>query len=468
MNPESSSGRPEDKCGLFSIENYCGKHTAAELAYSGLVALQHRGQESAGMAFCDAGSVVVLKGMGLVTQVFPRGILSSCQANSILGHVRYSTTGSSNLANAQPLVARSADGYFLAVAHNGNLTNDHQLRQELLAEGHIFHATTDSEILLAYLFRYRRLGLVEAITRAMTLFRGAFSAVVMDGEKIAAFRDPHGFRPLVIGRLGEANIFASETCALDTVSATTIREVQPGEIVVSEKGRLSSVNTGACSRQAFCIFEYLYFARPDSNFGGKNVHLVRKAIGARLACRSLATDLDLVAPSPDSGISAAMGLAETMALPFEWAIFRNPYLGRTFIEPTSSEREIAARLKYSPISSIVKGKRVALVDDSLVRGTTARQITALLKKAGASAVHFFIAAPPYRYPCYYGIDIPVATELAVSGKELATLAAFIGADSVTFAALDDLYAALDDGAGGYCTACFDGSYPENSLLAVIS
>jgi amidophosphoribosyltransferase len=455
----NASERPREECGVFAVHNHLGSDTAAYLTYLGLLALQHRGQESAGMAYPGATGLQCRKGMGLVSSIFSREALVNQPARSVIGHVRYSTTGVSSVNNAQPLVARSARGGGIALAHNGNLSNNARLRDELLTAGHIFHATTDSETLLASLFHRRGGGLAEAARHTMSLAQGAYAAVVMDGEQMVAFRDPHGFRPLVMGRLDEAIVFASESCALDTTGAHLIGEVRPGEIVVVDPyGRISSCTPLPRVQESFCVFEFIYFARPDSNFQGKNVHQVRKAIGSCLA-RRVAPDLDMVIPSPDSGISAAMGLAEAAGLPLEWAVHRNPYQGRTFIKPSQEGRELAARLKYSPISGLVKGKRVAVVDDSLVRGTTARKLSALLREAGATAIHFYISAPPYTHPCYYGIDIPASAELAAAALDPEALAVAVGADSITFAAPDDLYAAVGYNKTGLCTACFTGDYP---------
>jgi amidophosphoribosyltransferase len=453
-----TGGRPRDKCGVFGIYNYNGPGNAAIITYLGLLALQHRGQESAGMAFPGLDGIQVIKGMGLVDNVFSRQDLDLIEADTILGHVRYSTTGSSYAANAQPLVARSYDQSGLALAHNGNLTNTRRLHDRLLGEGQIFHTTSDTEILLASLFRYRRQGLVDAIKKTMEIAEGAYAVVVMDGEQMAAFRDPAGFRPLVIGKLGGGFVFASETAALDTVGAVFLREVLPGEIVSAGPHGLQSFTTDVQQTRSLCIFEYVYFARPDSVIDGKSVHMVRKKVGSLLASR-INMDLDMVIPSPDSGVSAAMGLAEALGLPLEWAIHRNPYLGRTFIEPTQDEREMAVRLKFNPVKEVVAGKRVAIVDDSLVRGTTARVLTKLLRSAGAAEINLCIASPPYKNPCYYGIDIPVPAELAAAGSDFARLAEALGADSLTFAEPEDLYIAVEDDQSAYCTACFSGINP---------
>ena len=458
LNNRLTDLRPREKCGIFAIYNYHGPHNAAIITYLGLLALQHRGQESAGMAYNGVKGIQYIKDMGHVDSVFPRQVISSIEAHTILGHVRYSTTGSSSAVNAQPLVARSFDQTGIALAHNGNLTNTRRLHQKLLQEGQIFHTTSDTEILLTYLFRFRSQGLINAVKKTMAIVEGAYAAVIMNQEQLVAFRDPHGFRPLVIGKLGEAFVFASETAALDTVGATFLREVEPGEIVSVGPDGLKSTFGQSRPGRSLCIFEYVYFARPDSVIDGRSVYMVRKTVGSLLAGR-ISAGLDIVIPSPDSGVSAAIGLAETLKLPLEWAVHRNPYLGRTFIEPTQAERDLAVRLKFNPIKVLVKDKRVAIVDDSLVRGTTARVLTAMLRSAGAAEVHLCIASPPYKYPCYYGIDIPVASELAALDDNFNGLAASIGASSLTFAEPEDLYRALGNEDHAFCTACFSGIYP---------
>lgn len=452
-------GRPQEKCGIFAISNYRSPENAAIIAYLGLLALQHRGQESAGMAFNDNEGIQLVKGMGLVDHVFSRQELSLIKADTILGHVRYSTSGSSIVNNAQPLLARSYDQSGIALAHNGNLTNTKKLHNQLIENGHIFHTTSDTEVLLAYLFRFRRLGLVEAVRKTMEVVEGAYSAVILDNKNLFAFRDPNGFRPLVIGRLEDAYVLASESAAFDMVGAKFVRDVQPGEIVIIGPEGLSSAGIQCRREHSYCIFEYVYFARPDSVIDGRSVHLVRKKVGSLLS-RRLSAKLDMVIPSPDSGVSAAIGLAEALSLPLEWAIHRNPYLGRTFIKPAQSIREMAVRLKFNTISELIRGKRVALVDDSLVRGTTARVLTSLLLASGAAEVHLCIASPPYKNPCYYGIDIPVSEDLASQENNLDQLTESIGADSITFAEPEDLYIAIGMDRTELCTACFTGIYPE--------
>ncbi len=450
--------KPHEKCGIFAVCGYHGPLSAAYITYMGLLSLQHRGQESAGMAYLEEGNISALKGMGLVEQAFSNKILEEIAAPTVIGHVRYSTTGPSLIANAQPLIARTADHRGIALAHNGNLVNYRSLHGRLLEEGHIFHTTSDTEVMLFYIHLFRRAGLAEAVLKTMEIVKGAYAAVVTDGKKLIAFRDPNGFRPLVIGALGSAFIIASETAALDTVNAHLIREVAPGEIITVEPGGMVSVKTARSSNSSFCIFEYIYFARPDSVFNGINVHNTRKRIGALLA-RHYSPGLDMVIPVPDSGISAAMGLAEALGLPLEWAIHRNPYLGRTFIKPGQNEREMAVRLKLSPIRDIVKGKRIIVVDDSLVRGTTCRILIKLLFAAGASEVHLCIASPPFKHPCYFGVDIPATVELNACRDSSSSNSAF-GANSLVFAESQDLFQAAGLKPSQLCSSCFTGIYPD--------
>jgi len=466
LNDISPGGRPREKCGIFAVYNLDNPEKTSHISYLGLLALQHRGQESAGMAYQGTKGIECFKGMGLVENVFTRSVLNSIRAATILGHVRYSTTGSSEVDNAQPLLARSFNKTGIALAHNGNLTNTRRLYNEQIFDGQIFHTTSDTEIMLSYIFRYRHQGLVKAVQKTMDIVKGAYAAVIMDEEQVVAFRDPGGYRPLVIGRLGQAYVFTSETAALDAVGAVFLREIEPGEIVsVGPDGLNSLVTFQQGVKPSLCIFEYVYFSRPDSNIDGQSVHIVRKKVGSLLAGR-IPVIPDMVIPSPDSGVSAAMGLAEALDLPLEWAVHRNPYLGRTFIAPTRDEREIAVRLKFNPIARLVEGKKVAIVDDSLVRGTTARVLTRLLRNSGTAEVHLCIASPPYKNPCYYGIDIPVAAELAALESGFNQLEGSIGANSLTFSEPEDLYRALGKGKNEYCTACFSGEYKENNMNEV--
>lgn len=460
--PMINSDKPRDECGIFAVYNYeqgVEKRSlnAAQTVSLGLQALQHRGQESAGMTFRKDGQISSYKGMGLVGNCFSWKRLRETESKTVLGHVRYSTTGSSTFNNIQPLIVHSSEGYTLAVAHNGNLSNSAALWQNYLDMGHIFQTESDTEILIAFLFQNRKHGLQEAVTKLMYLAEGAFSVVAMTNDEMVAFRDPRGFRPLCIGRLNNGYVFSSETCALNNIGAEFEREIKPGEIVSVRDDRMSTLQVPPL-KPSFCIFEYIYFARPDSDLNGINVHQARKNIGARLATQ-IKSELDIIVPSPDSGVSAAMGMSEASGIPFDWGIYRNPYGGRTFINPGQESREMAARLKFSPISPLIKGKRVAVVDDSLVRGTTARQLSMMLRKAGAREVHFFIASPPYRHPCYYGIDIPLAVDLACSSEDTDKFANTISCDSLSYNTIEDLYAGIGMDRNNYCSACFDGNYP---------
>ncbi len=450
--------RPQDKCGVFGIYNYKGDANASTMAYYGLLALQHRGQESSGIAYNDQETISCIKGMGLVDHVFSSNALSKNSSTQAIGHVRYSTTGLSEEANAQPLLARSQDCSAYALAHNGNLTNTAELTNILLSEGQIFHTNSDTEIILAYIFRHRRLGLVESVKMAMRVIRGAYAVVVMNANEMVAFRDQNGFRPLVMGMLKETYVFASESSALDAIGASFIRDIEPGEIVHVGPQGICSTKAFTGQKSSLCIFEYIYFARPDSIVDGKSVYLARKKVGSLLA-KMVPSGIDLVVPSPDSGVSAAIGLAEALKVPYDWGIYRNAYLGRTFIEPTQDERQLAVRLKLSPVKELLEGKKVIVVDDSLVRGTTARVLAKIMRHSGVKEVHLCIASPPYIYPCYYGINIPLASELAYMKNDVSGLCESLGVDSITFAQEEDLYKALNLDPADLCTACFSGDYP---------
>ena len=450
--------RPQEKCGVFGIYNYHGPDNASQMAFYALLALQHRGQESAGIAYNEDHSVYCQKGMGLVDHLFSAEEMARNSSTQAIGHVRYSTTGSSDEANAQPLIAQSRDQSSIALAHNGNLTNTNKLSKMLLDEGQIFHTTSDTELILTLMYRYRQQGLVEAAKRTMALIKGAYAVVAMNAQEMVAFRDPNGFRPLVMGNLGKATVFASETTALDGLGASFKCDIQPGEIIYAGPCGITTETSLMGSNHSLCIFEYIYFARPDSIVDGKSVHLIRKKIGSLLAAR-VPKGLDAVIPSPDSGVSAAIGLAQKLGIAFDWGIYRNPQLGRTFIKPSQDERELAVRLKLSPVNSAIKGKKVIIVDDSLVRGTTATVLAKMMKSAGAKEIHLCIASPPYIHPCYYGIDLPVAGELALMKNSLVDLSEILGVDSITFAEPRDLYEALEIEPTNLCTACFSGEYP---------
>jgi amidophosphoribosyltransferase len=444
----------KDGCGLFGI---FGNEEAARITYLGLYALQHRGQESAGIAVYDGSSVNYHKDMGLVTNVFSEEILSELKGFMAIGHVRYSTIGSSHIRNAQPMVADLARG-FLAIAHNGNIVNAHKLRAQLQEEGAIFQSTTDSELILHLIARSSKLFLEDKVVDAITTLRGAYSLLIMSPEGIMAVRDPWGFRPLSIGRIGNAYVVASETCALDIVDAEFIRDVEPGEIVRIEDGGIYSRRFSIGVRPSPCVFELIYFARPDSIVFGRSVYMVRREAGRQLA-REAPADADMVVPIPDSGNCAALGYAEELGIPFEMGLVRSHYIGRTFIQPTQFVRDLGARIKYNPVSQVVAGKRVVVVDDSIVRGTTLRRLIKMLRKAGAREVHLRISFPPHRFPCYYGIDTPTRAELIASSHSLEEIRKYLRADSLAYLSPSGLMRAVSGDEGEFCTACYSGKYP---------
>lgn len=459
--------RPRHYCGLFGIY---GHPQAAELTYYGLYALQHRGQESAGITASDGVELRTYRGMGLVGQVFDRNILRSLSGHLAIGHVRYSTTGSSNIANAQPLMVDCACGQ-IAIAHNGNLTNAARLRAELEAHGSIFQTTADSEIILHLLAKPVDTDRVQSLEDVMKRIQGAYSLLIMGEDEIIGVRDPFGFRPLVLGRLktrgaedggeGWAYVLASETCALDLIHAEYVRDLAPGEILLINAHGLRSTNPWAGTQQphAFCIFEYVYFARPDSDILQRNVAEVRVNLGRQLA-RLHPVEADLVIPVPDSGNWAAMGYAEESGIPFGNAFVRNHYIGRTFIQPSQLIRDFAVRVKLNLIDEMVRGKRVVVVDDSIVRGTTAKARVTTLREAGAKEVHMRVSCPPHKWPCAYGIDFPTRKELMAANNTLDQIRAFLGADSLGYLTLEAMIAATGLPASEFCTACYTGRYPS--------
>ena len=483
MNPKENA-RPRHYCGLFGIY---GHPNAAELTYYGLYALQHRGQESAGITASDGVDLRTYKGMGLVGQVFDKNILRSLPGPLAIGHVRYSTTGSTNLKNAQPLVVDCAHGQ-IAIGHNGNLTNAARLRVELEDQGSIFQTTVDSEIILHLLARPSSEDRVHSLEAVMRKIQGAYSLVIMGEDELIGVRDPFGFRPLVLGRLpvsenrgsgipaatgkserdtnvartnGFAYVLASETCALDLIQAEYIRDLAPGEIVVVNKDGLRSVNPWAGTQQphAFCIFEYVYFARPDSDLYNQNVAQVRINLGRGLA-RQHPVNADLVIPVPDSGNWAAMGFSEGSGIPFGNAFVRNHYVGRTFLQPSQLIRDFGVRVKLNLIKEMVAGKRVVVVDDSIVRGTTARARLTTLREAGAKEVHMRVSCPPHKWPCAYGIDFPTRKELMAANNAHEQIREFLGADSLGYLSLENMIAATGLPANEFCTACYTGNYPS--------
>jgi amidophosphoribosyltransferase len=450
----------KEECGVFGV--YSPKKTeVARTAYTGLYALQHRGQESCGIVINDAGVLTCRKGLGLVSEVFQKEQLSQMgQGRMAIGHVRYGTTGEKNVANAQPLMVNHVKGS-MALAHNGNLTNAAVLREKLELEGAIFHTTSDTEV-IAYMVTKARLtepSIEDAVCKAMEQLGGAYSLVIVSPQKLIAARDPLGFRPLCIGKWGDGWCFASETCALDSIGAEFVRDVEPGEIVVASEAGLRSIKTH-CGKEkkALCVFELIYFARPDSVIDGISIHEARKRAGAFLA-QSHPVEADVVVGVPDSGLDAALGYAQQSGIPYGVGFIKNKYIGRTFIQPTQSQRERDVRLKLNPIASAVKGKRVVLIDDSIVRGTTSARIVGLLRAAGAKEVHMRVSAPPFRHPCYFGTDIDSRENLIACRHTISEIAQIIGADSLGFLGLDQV-TRLAEGPGlSFCSACFSGQYP---------
>ncbi len=434
------------------------------MIYYGLYALQHRGQESAGIVVGDGPDLVGHKGIGLVSEVFREDNLGKLRGSSGIGHVRYSTTGSNRLVNAQPLTILCHRGP-LAMAHNGNLVNAGKLRRQLEEEGSIFQTTSDTEVLGHLVARSRQKDFLEALEESLQRVEGAYGYLLLTPRLLIGARDPQGIRPLVMGRLGEAVVLASETCALDAVEAEFVREVEPGEIIVaeSEGGGFRSIRLPVSPKTArgrstgLCIFEYIYFARPDSDLEGANVHLVRKRLGRILAAEH-PVEADVVCGVPDSSLSAAAGYAEASGIPYEPALVKNRYIGRTFIQPDAVQRTLGVRLKLNANRKVVEGKRVVLLDDSIVRGTTSRRIVRLLREAGATEVHLRIASPPYTFPCFYGIDTSTSTELIAARKKVEEIREVVEADSLGYLSVPGLLKAIDRG-NGHCLACFTGSYP---------
>lgn len=449
----SSTPYPRHECGVFAVFDH---PNAAALTYYGLFALQHRGQESAGIVTSAApGEQFKLhKAMGLVGQVFSSGDIERLEGRCAIGHVRYSTTGSSNLVNAQPITGHGSRGQ-IAIAHNGNLINADVLRDELEANGSIFQTTNDSEILLHLLNQPTGTrGALAALPRA----RGAFSVVIMSEQEIIGVRDPFGFRPLMLGRLDGAYVLASETCAFDLIHADFVREIEPGEVVIIDKNGLRSEYPFRAERKAFCIFEYVYFARPDSIIDDVNVAAARTHMGRELA-RLHPVEADLVVPVPDSGNYAALGYSEELGIPFEHAFVRNHYIGRTFLQPTQLIRDFNVRIKLNLIKSAVKNKRVVVVDDSIVRGTTARARVVSLREAGAKEVHMRVSCPPHRHACHYGIDFPDPKNLLANQLSHAEICDYLGADSVGYLDVPGMVRAIGLPANQFCMACFTGDYP---------
>jgi len=452
---------PKEECGLFGIYNHpdAATHTAL-----GLHALQHRGQEAAGIVVYDGEQFHSHRAMGLVGDHFSSSkTMDRLNGNCAIGHVRYSTSGDSVIRNVQPLFAEFKFGGF-AVAHNGNLTNAFKLRRELIERGCLFQSTSDSENIIHLIARSEYGKVIDRLTDALSHVEGAYSLVALSQKKLIGLRDPYGVRPLVIGRLGDSYILTSETCALDIIGADFIRDVDPGEIIVIDDKGLRSIKPFPARPNRFCIFEYIYFARPDSDVEGKNVYTIRKNIGAELARESSGLVADVVVPVPDSGVPAAIGFAEEAGIPFELGIIRNHYVGRTFIEPSDQIRHLGVRLKHNANAGQLKGRRVVLVDDSIVRGTTSVKIVEMVRNAGAKEVHMRISSPPISDSCFYGIDTPKREALLAARMTMEEMKEYIGVDSLAFISNDGLYRAVGETARNnedpqYCDACFTSKYP---------
>lgn len=445
---------PRDECGVVGIT---GMERAAEMAFLALYALQHRGQESAGIYAVHEGKACLHKRLGLVAEVFDADVLDSLPGTMALGHVRYSTAGGGQLANAQPIMVRYSQGD-LAIAHNGNLTNAHDIRGRLVQEGAIFQTDSDSEVVIHLIARSRHDTVEGQIDDALTYLEGAFSLVISVGDTLYAVRDPRGFRPLVLGRKGEGFVVASETCALDIIGAEFIRDVHPGEVLKLHGSEIKPLRKlEPAIRQAPCIFELVYFARPDSNVFGPSVDRARRAFGRQLA-REHPVEADAVLAVPDSANSAALGFSEESGIPFELGLLRNHYVGRTFIRPSQADRDFSARVKYAPVRGVLEGKRVVVVDDSLVRGTTSGSLVNIIRQGGASEVHLRIASPPVRFPCYYGIDMPTKEELMGHRFTIPEIEELLAVDSLGYLSLEGMEGAVKE-AGPFCNACFSGEYP---------
>jgi amidophosphoribosyltransferase len=448
---------PRDECGVFGV--YAPSHDVARLAYFGLYALQHRGQESAGIATCEGGHITALRDLGLVSQVFDEEKLRALEGDMAIGHVRYSTTGGGAWENAQP-VWRD-DGREVALAHNGNLTNAVELYNELRERGLPFRGTSDSEIIAALLSSHDGRTIEDAVAETMPRLAGAYSTVVMTKHAVVAFRDPYGVRPLSLGRLGDRYVVASESCAFDIIGAELLREVSPGEMVSLTAEGLESRQAVPSERPAVCVFEHIYFSRPDSRLEGRVLQQVRGRMGEILA-RESPVDADLVISVPDSGNPAANGFARESGLPKDDGLIKNRYVARTFIQPGQELRKHGLRMKFNPLPEIVSGKRVVVVDDSIVRGNTTRQIVGMLKDAGAAEVHLRISAPPIRHPCHYGIDMSTREEMIAHDRSIDEIAAELGADSLAYLSIEGVYEAVGTPREAHCDACFTGDYPLGS------
>ena len=462
MNPVTipklafADDRFHDECGVCGV---FGHEEAAKLAYLGLYALQHRGQESAGIVSSHGSELYLHRAMGEVEEIFQPGVLAALPGNSAIGHTRYSTAGDKALLNAQPILIDCNKGK-VAVGHNGNLTNASEWRRKLEHRGSIFQSNSDTEVIVHLLARSPARNLSGALGDALNQVEGAYSLLVLTPEEMYAVRDPRGFRPLNLGRLGDAWLVASETCAFDLLNAQYVREVEPGEMVRISRAGIESIRFAPEKPRQQCIFEHVYFSRPDSIIFGRSVNESREALGRQLA-REHPVQADIVVPVPDSGVPAAVGFSLESGIPFRMGLIRNHYIGRTFIEPSQAIRNFGVKLKLNPIRGLIEGQRVVLVDDSIVRGTTSRKIVRMVREAGAKEVHVRVSCPPTISPCYYGVDTPTREELIASSNSPEELRQFLGADSLGYVSLPGLKQAVNDTRGDYCTSCYTGVYPTD-------
>ncbi|HOE17692.1 MAG TPA: amidophosphoribosyltransferase [Syntrophorhabdaceae bacterium] len=442
-------------CGIFGIFNH---KDAANLTYLGLHALQHRGQESAGISSTDGVTITTHREMGLVSDIFDADVLQKLKGHAAIGHVRYSTAGSSNIGNAQPLSVEYSQGH-LAIAHNGNLINAKIIKDELQNYGSIFQSTTDTEVIIHLIALSHEHSTLERFTSALSRVEGSYSLVLLNNKELIVARDPKGFRPLVLGKIKDSHVVSSESCAFDLIGARYMREVEPGEVIHIGHQGMKSYRPFKKVNPQYCIFEYIYFARPDSFMFGETVYSVRKDLGRQLA-KDTHVDADMVMAIPDSGISAAIGYSQETGLPFELGLIRNHYVGRTFIEPEESIRHFGVKLKLNAIHDIVKGKRIIVIDDSIVRATTGRKIIKMLRQYGAKEIHFRVSAPPTTHPCFYGIDTPSRGELIASSHTVWEINKYLGSDSLRYLTRESLRKAVGKDNYTFCDACFSGVYPS--------
>ena len=447
---------PHDECGVFGIYNH---PEAANLTYLGLYALQHRGQESAGIAVKGkAPEIKCHKDLGLVNEVFSESTLRSLEGHIAIGHVRYSTTGSNYVLNAQPIVVNYKDGY-LAAAHNGNLVNAYKLRLELENRGAIFQSSTDTEVIIHLIAHSLQGDFLNVLEEVGTVIKGAFSLIFIKDNKLYAMKDPNGFRPLCVGKLPNGGYaVSSESCAFDIINCKYLFSLEPGEIVWFDEDGIHRHRYSKKVNHSLCIFEYIYYSRPDSIIFGHNVYSIRKALGIQLA-KEHPVEADIVIPVPDSSIPAAIGYSQELGIPFELGMIRNHYVGRTFIEPKQQIRDFGAKIKYNPVSDAIRGKRVIVIDDSIVRGTTSKKIVKMLKKAGAKEIHLRISCPPWKYPCYFGIDTPEASKLIANKMSVEEIAKYLKINSLAYLSIEGLLSVVPDAENKYCKACFDNNYP---------